>query len=578
VTTNNCQVSTQQHITMTTSEPHLITTTPKDDLGVGVVVPPLKKYNHHSTTTTTQVEDSSSPDNSPCSSERSLPSDEDYHSELISDERKMRRERLQSLPPHNSEDVDIDEEEEEEDSSSTTNALLYTHRGGAGGDSIMMEEQKWTTEDDELEQQCQTSCSTLSEQLFFICTQPKDTGVRLLSKTLAQQLQQLQEQQEAEAIDAAKNSLQDKNGGEDIEKRVFDLNKFRDVSRNNASLMHVSARINNTGCLEVLHKYGGNIDAQDDLNATPLFYTCAHNCQESAVFLLSQGANPNHKDRYGGHPLSVCLRNDHLELMKILVLFNADIHAKGQRGNTCLHLACADGRLKKVRYLMEECKASLKRTNRDDEHVLYSALSSTAVTDFLCENSEAKVLTSMLSRVNSFGKSVFHVCCERGHLDSLLVIMRIMLKKADDRKQALEFLAMRLNEGDNVRGYTPLHLAIINDRVEVVKFLLSINDIAINNADSNGDTALHHAIRIGSKVICDYLIQYGASVRSKNSKGVACWEMAYDADIKLNTSEISALEYLWHRKNNLGFNKRKKKKAAAAAAAQKTATVALSSL
>lgn len=422
-----------------------------------------------------------------------------------------------------------------------------------------------TADDEEMMRHTRSMFHTVREQLFYLCSLSTDRGYRVLDYMLHEQLEEIQQKNQSLAT-AATAAAQSNNGTEDNnnknEGESLDVNKFLDVSRNNMSLMHVASRMNNVNCIEVLHMYGALIDIQDDLGATPLFYACAHNGQETAVYLLSHGANPNHKDRYSGHPLAICLRNDHLELMKILVLFNADVHLKGQRGNTVLHLACAEGRIKKVRYLLEDCRASVKRTNRDDEHVLFAALPNLSVVEYLCDTAmDLKELSTILSKVSSFGMTVFHKCCEKGYLDTLMALMKRFMNKSENNKRAgLQFLAQRLNEGDLTRGFTPLMYAIMNEQIEMAKFLLTIDDIQINAADKAGDTALHHAINLNHRELCDLLIQYGASVRSKNQRGVACWEAAIDRDMKLNTSEISALEYMWHNRKHGKRNKAAKKK------------------
>jgi ankyrin repeat protein len=388
-----------------------------------------------------------------------------------------------------------------------------------------------------LEEYCASKFNDMNSRLLFLCSLERDQGRNALEKML----KEVQSNNELDRV-----------------KKVLNLNRMFKLPRNNAALMHICAGKNNVGCIEVLHKCGALIDVVDDMKATPLFYACAKHCQEALVYLLSNGANPNHKDRYGGHSLQVCLRNGYLDLIKILILYKANINLRNQRGNTCLHLACTEGHMEKTKFLLESCEASVMRMNRDDEHVLFSALPHSTLTEYICNYLNAKQLNTALSKINIFGKTVFHICCEMGYLNTLTILMKALLAKNESNKdKASEFLTTRINENDTIQGYTPLHYAILNSRIDVVKFLLSIRGININSEDIHGDTALHLAIQMRNTSVCDMLIEYGASVRAKNKKSIACWKLAYELGVKLNTSEISTLQYLWYKKSTLRGLKKK---------------------
>jgi ankyrin repeat protein len=376
--------------------------------------------------------------------------------------------------------------------------------------------QQLQQEQEQYQEHCEKQCPTIREKLFYLSSIPNDQGAPLLEQLLLK--------------------LQPANQTEQQELSQILNNKMN--TRNDCSLMHLCAKNNNTTCMELLHRYGTLIDAQDDLQATPLFYACAQNSQEAAAFLLSNGANPNHKDRYGSLPLSVCLRNNHLELMKILCLYNADIHLKTSRGLNCLHLAALEGDLNKVQHLITECKASIKRSNRDEEHVLFSALEHPHIVQYLCGTVEVKELMNLLSKTNTFGKTIFHSSCEKGALYSLIAIMRSLVDRMDSIDQAIDYLIPRLNESDSRLGYTPLIHSIVSNQSKITKFLLSCSDIELKEMDINGDTALHHAIYIKNEELCEELIQAGSSLKLKNNKQETCHTLIIQNDIKVNVGKL----------------------------------------
>ena len=62
-------------------------------------------------------------------------------------------------------------------------------------------------------------------------------------------------------------------------------------------------------------------------------------------------------------------------------------------------------------------------------------------------------------------------------------------------------------------GYAPLHLAVINNRVDVAKILASELKCNVNARDlKSGRTALHHSIDCGNYVMSKVLLQAGANV------------------------------------------------------------------
>ena len=50
---------------------------------------------------------------------------------------------------------------------------------------------------------------------------------------------------------------------------------------------------------------------------------------------------------------------------------------------------------------------------------------------------------------------------------------------------------------DDIRGFTPLHVAAISDRCDVIQYLLALPEIKANVLDNSGYTALHLAVMYG---------------------------------------------------------------------------------
>ncbi|XP_077293757.1 uncharacterized protein LOC143916497 [Arctopsyche grandis] len=111
------------------------------------------------------------------------------------------------------------------------------------------------------------------------------------------------------------------------------------------------------------------------------------------------------------------------------------------------------------------------------------------------------------------------------------------------------------NTADNA-GWTPLHEAVINNLAELVELLLKKNALPDVPGPMN-DTPLHEAIKKGNLVIIKLLVEYGADVHMRNSKGVSPYDLAGE-DVKkiLTASTWSENHYKMHSMTAVlcGFN------------------------
>lgn len=86
----------------------------------------------------------------------------------------------------------------------------------------------------------------------------------------------------------------------------MDMVNAKDPDRGIASL-HVCAGKNYTSLIEVLIRYGGNIDIQDMWGNSALLYAVENEHFEASEILLRSGAQVNRADNRGNTPLhSAC--------------------------------------------------------------------------------------------------------------------------------------------------------------------------------------------------------------------------------------------------------------------------------
>ncbi|GAB1605425.1 ankyrin repeat and KH domain-containing protein 1-like isoform X1 [Argonauta hians] len=108
-----------------------------------------------------------------------------------------------------------------------------------------------------------------------------------------------------------------------------------------------------------------------------------------------------------------------------------------------------------------------------------------------------------VDEANISTKSLMHVCCEKGKLDCVKILVQ---------RNA------RLSPRDNW-GQTPLMFGVLAERTEVTKYLLETHPDLINDTDKYGDSALHFAVVNGMVDFIKILLDYNAQVNGLNQYG-----------------------------------------------------------
>lgn len=217
---------------------------------------------------------------------------------------------------------------------------------------------------------------------------------------------------------------------------------------------------------------------------------------------LQEGINPNFTsrgDRYST-PLEIASENNKIEVVKVLVKFNADINFSNEPFNTTPILyAVRDDHYDIAKYLIDNgAKVNIKSTIVGINNItpLHYATSERLVRLLVDNGADMNVLTSLekglLERFG--GMAPLHFIARNGDIGSI----KYLTEKGVD-KDVL----------DGNRGYTPLHHACESGRLEIVKFLIEIGaDKNIKGKD--GVTALGIAVKEKNKDIIKYLKKVGA--------------------------------------------------------------------
>ena len=94
---------------------------------------------------------------------------------------------------------------------------------------------------------------------------------------------------------------------------------------------------------------------------------------------------------------------------------------------------------------------------------------------------------------------------------------------------------------NNVTGATALHEAAAFGNREIVEHLLKTKKADANASDYKAVTPLMHASGSGYSIICDYLLQYGASVDSCSAEGMTALHFAStNGDLQVTQQIVEA--------------------------------------
>lgn len=157
------------------------------------------------------------------------------------------------------------------------------------------------------------------------------------------------------------------------------------------------------------------------------------------------------------------------------------------------------GHLNLVRYFVEDLKTPI-----DDKELFIYAVwgGNREVVDYLLEKG---VVVDATIKTKSEGWTLLHVAALKGYVD----ICKMAIEKGADK------------EVPNGNKNTPLEIALSQGHTDVLYFLINSGvkfDVKAKNI-RNGKTLLHFAAAGGNGDLCQYLLERGADLNSKDQKG-----------------------------------------------------------
>ncbi|KAL5121649.1 hypothetical protein ACEQ8H_000335 [Pleosporales sp. CAS-2024a] len=221
-------------------------------------------------------------------------------------------------------------------------------------------------------------------------------------------------------------------------------------------------KANDVGIVQLLLKFGGNVDAQDKQGRTALMTAAWKNHFHIMMVLLTSGADVNKKDSRARNILHNLAADSHCNYGRDVIaeLLRRDIAIDGPEGQdesnrTPLHWAASTGKKEFCEMLLQRQRAP--RANINAVEVRQKTALHLAVTHDRDDIVDMLVQYGANVMAKSDGSwTPLHNACEHGNLK---VVHRLLAAGADINAKLLT-------------GMTPLHIAAQNGHLQVVNFLL----------------------------------------------------------------------------------------------------------
>ncbi|XP_062548547.1 uncharacterized protein LOC134213481 [Armigeres subalbatus] len=255
-----------------------------------------------------------------------------------------------------------------------------------------------------------------------------------------------------------------------------------------------------------------NINKKDGRGQAAIHICCTSGYREVLQLLLAHNGNVNLQDSAGNTPLHLAVKRCSVGIVKLLLDHNAKIDSENHMTKTPLDLAIQLENIRIVKLLLKQKQFdrivqipnSLKSLDilyllksSNVQYKLETDSNSNSLTALHCAKDERRVrilsrLFDVDIRCSRFQDTPLHIAC----LMNSTKIVRVLLQNGANTS---------LTNCDNI---TPLHLAVVNHNIEIVKLLTHARPLDPYQVNS----ALSIAVQRGFLDVANILLECGANI------------------------------------------------------------------
>jgi ankyrin repeat protein len=211
--------------------------------------------------------------------------------------------------------------------------------------------------------------------------------------------------------------------------------------------------------------------------------------------LSKEGVSINAKDSFNFVPLHTAIWLNQYDAVDKLLKLGASIYEKDYQDKTPLHLAVDSGSQELVDLLIQQA---------------------------LSEKDKQKV-TQLIKSADKKGNTLLSIAVASHKSNNPLEIIKILF---DNYKAEM----LDLLKEKNYKNYTPIQIAVITNKVEVVKYFLNINQInLIDGLDEQQNSLLQLAIIYNSNFdIINLLVELNVNLKHENNQGKSAEQLTVE--------------------------------------------------
>ncbi|CAJ0602433.1 unnamed protein product [Cylicocyclus nassatus] len=247
-----------------------------------------------------------------------------------------------------------------------------------------------------------------------------------------------------------------------------------------------------TAIINLLVKYGADVDITDTSELTPLHHAAQKNNEMGARALIKNNAKINKIDRNGVSPLMLACIHGSAALVHLLLSAGADCTSMDNRGNTVYHAAAFSGKNDILQLLFrfgEDLQGMLYRANKDGKTPLLLAVDRN-------HSSTVAIILPLMPKdrpdIDEIHKWMLHTAASKGYCD----VCKTLIENGYDPR--LRDDEMKL----------PLHHAAKENSADVLRYLLELAPDTIDASDQYGFTPFLQAVAMNAldavKVQCSF--------------------------------------------------------------------------
>ncbi|EAX82040.1 ankyrin repeat protein, putative [Trichomonas vaginalis G3] len=229
--------------------------------------------------------------------------------------------------------------------------------------------------------------------------------------------------------------------------------------------------------------------------------------------LISNGANPNIKDKNGYYPIHLATKLKDFDIVGFLVSnsikYTVDVDAKNNDDKTALHVAVLNNSLRIVKLLISH-GANINAVDKGNITPFQYAI----------RNYHREIIKIFISKegdVNTKvenGLSILHFAAIFGDKEMIEILISNGID-INSRIQATSQSALHISLMLNYINFIEFPTF---DSHEIFEFLIE-NGADINAKDINGKSIFHYAVKYNNIKAIEYLISHNVNVNAANNKG-----------------------------------------------------------